>query len=228
MHFFSLFGPTFNITSSSPYRSTTLNDTNSQIPSTISQENIQNRTQENNTSLSNMIPNEVQSVLQTILPTLIQGNNNIQTSEGNNNNIETSQDNNNMTQSLRNTTNSLQNPNNSIIMVYEDIIQQQGLSLTEIHQVSELMLNEKSSEEEEEPKICSICQQNLEWDIIVRKLNECNHEYHVNCIDRWLVDHTNCPTCRRELVTSTEGSNLQRTFSQNGLSSYQFRIPRNT
>ena len=89
-----------------------------------------------------------------------------------------------MTQSLPNTTNSLQNPNNSIIMVYEDITQQQGLNLTEIHQVSELMLNEKSSEEEEESKICSICQQNLEWDIIVRKLNECNHEDHVNCIDR--------------------------------------------
>ena len=214
MHFFSLFGPTFNITSSTPNRSSSLTDTtNSQIQSTINQEHINNRNQENNT-LPNMIPNEVQSVLQSILPSL----------------IPSSQSNNNITPSLannqsNNTTNSVQNPNNSIIMVYEDLTQQQGLSLTEIHQVSELMLNESSSEEEE-PKICSICQQNLEWDIIIRKINECNHEYHVNCIDRWLVDHTNCPTCRRELV-ATEGSNLQRTFSQTGLSSYQFRIPRN-
>lgn len=219
MHFFSLFGPTFNITSSSPHRSTPLTETNSQATSTFNQDN-NNRNQENNT-LPNMIPNEVQTVLQSILPTLIP-------SSQNNNNITPTLQNN----QSNNTTNSLQNPNNSIIMLYEDLTQQQqqGLSLTEIHQVSELMLNESSSDEEEEPKICSICQQNLEWDIIIRKINECNHEYHVNCIDRWLVEHTNCPTCRRELVVTnrTEGNNLQRTFSQNGLSSYQFRIPRNT
>jgi ATP-dependent protease Clp ATPase subunit len=190
--------------------------TNSQIQSTINQEHINNRNQENNT-LSNIIPNEVQSVLQSILPSLVPS------TQTNNNNITPSLSNN----QSNNITNSLQNPNNGIIMVYEDLTQQQGLSLTEIHQVSELMLNEISSEEEE-PKICSICQQNLEWDIIIRKINECNHEYHVNCIDRWLVDHTNCPTCRRELVVSTsDNNNLQRTFSQTGLSSYQFRIPRN-
>jgi hypothetical protein len=207
MHFFSLFGPTFNISSSTPNRSSSISGTtNSQTQSTTHEEN--------NNTLPNTIPNEVQSILQSILPSL----------------IPSSQSNNNITPSLSNnhsnTTNQLQNPNNSIVMVYEDLTQQQGLSLTEIHQVSELVLNESSSDEEE-PKICSICQQNLEWNIIIRKINGCNHEYHVNCIDRWLVDHSNCPTCRRELILQ-DNNNLQRSFSQNGLSSYQFRIPRNT
>ena len=150
MHFFSLFGPNFNISSSTPNRSSSISGTtNSQTQSTTHEEN--------NNTLPNTIPNEVQSILQSILPSL----------------IPSSQSNNNITPSLSNnhsnTTNQLQNPNNSIVMVYEDLTQQQGLSLTEIHQVSELVLNESSSDEEE-PKICSICQQNLEWNIIIRKI----------------------------------------------------------
>lgn len=45
---------------------------------------------------------------------------------------------------------------------------------------------------------CSICQED-NFDInIVRKLN-CNHEFHIYCIDKWLSKETTCPICRKNL-----------------------------
>jgi hypothetical protein len=151
-----------------------------------------------------MIPNDVQTVLQSILPSIVNPTNLGSTNE---------------TQ-----TQPISNPNNNIIMLYEDLgSSQSGLSLTDIHEVSRLMLNEKTDENEEQ-KICSICQQPIEWDTIIRKMNTCDHEYHVTCIDQWLVENTTCPTCRREL-NPNGNANSPRQAPEPTVSSYQFRVP---
>lgn len=199
MHFFSLFGPTFHI------HTTSTNDTSPRTTTPV--ENTQTNSVVEQGSISNMVPPELQSILQSILPGLV----NTPPSGTNNSNTQTEA--------------VINPPNNGIIMVYEDISAQQslGLDLTEIHQVSHLLLNEKE-DETEETKTCSICQQTIEWDSIIRRINVCNHEYHVNCIDQWLVDHNTCPTCRRVLTPNHENSNT--TEERNSpVSSYQFRIP---
>ena len=206
MHFFSLFGPTFNINTTSTNHTSPMTTTpieNTQINSVVEQG-----------SISNMVPPELQSILESIIPGIA----NIPIANNN-----TSANNNGQREAVTNP------PNNSIIMLYEDISAQQspGLNLTEIHQVSHLLLNEKE-DETEETKTCSICQQNIEWDSIIRRINICNHEYHVNCIDQWLVNHNTCPTCRRILVPSNENSNNDMTEERNvnsSVSSYQVRIP---
>lgn len=208
MHFFSLFGPTFHI------NTTSTNRTSQRTTTPI--ENTQTNSIVDQGSISNMVPPELQSILQSILP----GFANTLPSATN-----TSANNNSTTNNSNEQTNP---PNNGIIMVYEDISAQQslGLDLTEIHQVSHLLLNEKVDETEEETKTCSICQQNIEWDSIIRRINICNHEYHVNCIDQWLVDHNTCPTCRRVLLPNNENSNTTEERNVNSpVSSYQFRIP---
>jgi hypothetical protein len=47
---------------------------------------------------------------------------------------------------------------------------------------------------------CTICYENYEFGDYVKQLN-CNHEYHVECIDPWLVNEKRCPMCNAEIDT---------------------------
>lgn len=47
---------------------------------------------------------------------------------------------------------------------------------------------------------CSICLNPYEGNDMVRSL-PCNHVFHQNCVDKWLVGHVNsCPLCRQKVV----------------------------
>ncbi|KAD4178974.1 hypothetical protein R6Q59_022533 [Mikania micrantha] len=48
---------------------------------------------------------------------------------------------------------------------------------------------------DEEPKICVICQMDFEDQEKIRVL-DCRHEYHVECIKKWLTVKNNCPICK--------------------------------
>ncbi|XP_021897458.1 probable E3 ubiquitin-protein ligase RHG1A [Carica papaya] len=48
-----------------------------------------------------------------------------------------------------------------------------------------------------EAEICCICQDNYEEGNEVGKLN-CEHEFHSNCITKWLVMNNTCPICKRK------------------------------
>nr|XP_043617544.1 RING-H2 finger protein ATL74-like [Erigeron canadensis] len=47
---------------------------------------------------------------------------------------------------------------------------------------------------------CPICLGEFMDGEKVRILPQCNHGFHVRCIDVWLASHSSCPTCRRSLV----------------------------
>ena len=57
-----------------------------------------------------------------------------------------------------------------------------------------------------EYETCTICRENFENNSIVRKLN-CNHIFHLNCIDTWFESNIRCPVCRNDLRESDEDSN---------------------
>uniref|UniRef100_A0A1A9W0L8 RING-type domain-containing protein n=1 Tax=Glossina brevipalpis TaxID=37001 RepID=A0A1A9W0L8_9MUSC len=42
---------------------------------------------------------------------------------------------------------------------------------------------------------CAICIDDLLSKEIIRTL-QCNHRFHVKCIDKWLQSHSTCPMCR--------------------------------
>ncbi|CAI9097891.1 OLC1v1034407C1 [Oldenlandia corymbosa var. corymbosa] len=48
---------------------------------------------------------------------------------------------------------------------------------------------------------CVICLGELEHGEMVRLLPNCNHAFHVPCIDEWFVGHISCPICRSPIVS---------------------------
>ena len=47
--------------------------------------------------------------------------------------------------------------------------------------------------------MCSICQDTIQNNLIIRKIKKCKHEFHSYCLDRWLENHITCPSCRQDI-----------------------------
>lgn len=45
---------------------------------------------------------------------------------------------------------------------------------------------------------CSVCLSSLEENEVARRLPNCKHIFHAECIDKWFESHPNCPICRTE------------------------------
>lgn len=64
-------------------------------------------------------------------------------------------------------------------------------------------LNNKTSlktvEENENYEVCNICRSEISENQIIRKINDCNHYFHQECVDRWFASNSTCPVCRINL-----------------------------
>lgn len=46
---------------------------------------------------------------------------------------------------------------------------------------------------------CAVCLSDICGGHSYRKLAECGHSFHAQCIDAWLSSHSTCPLCRAQL-----------------------------
>lgn len=53
-----------------------------------------------------------------------------------------------------------------------------------------------SAAHDDPPLECAVCLSEFEDNETGRILPKCNHAFHVECIDMWLLSHSNCPLCR--------------------------------
>ncbi|KAF9624575.1 hypothetical protein IFM89_011997 [Coptis chinensis] len=72
--------------------------------------------------------------------------------------------------------------------------------------------NFKAEEKDSNPVDCAVCLENLKVGDRCRLLPRCNHSFHSQCIDSWLLKTPICPICRtsanlkKSCMVSGEGS----------------------
>jgi hypothetical protein len=58
----------------------------------------------------------------------------------------------------------------------------------------------------EQEDICSVCQDTITTEDNARRINHCEHSFHVGCIDTWFVRNVRCPVCRHDIRETTNES----------------------
>lgn len=107
------------------------------------------------------------------------------------------------------------NPPNPDLMSYEELLQLEdrngrvckGLSEEEIEALEG---KEWEGREGEDEVSCSICFCAFNHGQTFKMLPACNHEYHAECIDQWLLNEKRCPVCNVEVVVEEAGAGSAR------------------
>ncbi|CAI9729280.1 E3 ubiquitin-protein ligase RNF115-like [Octopus vulgaris] len=86
----------------------------------------------------------------------------------------------------------------SVISQLMNQIDGAGIPPAEKDKIDALALTEIKKEQVDKNLQCPICLNEFELSEQVKELG-CNHQYHINCIDQWLLRHGNCPVCRKDL-----------------------------
>jgi hypothetical protein len=81
--------------------------------------------------------------------------------------------------------------------------------------------------EGEEAHTCSICLMDFEEGDEVRDIS-CGHEFHVECLDEWLLIKDSCPNCNRHIVGQVEDNEIMNPSSQEGAVSRLLRVGYNS
>ncbi|KAL2317623.1 hypothetical protein Fmac_031499 [Flemingia macrophylla] len=57
-------------------------------------------------------------------------------------------------------------------------------------------LESRKGQEQKDGVECAVCLGKFEDLEVLRLLPKCRHTFHVECVDKWLVNHSTCPLCR--------------------------------
>ncbi|KAM0010061.1 putative transcription factor C2H2 family [Helianthus debilis subsp. tardiflorus] len=84
------------------------------------------------------------------------------------------------------------------IMKYHESLRADSSSKARTDQEHSVKIGGNRNEEKEEVNVCAICLQEFETCETCAAL-ECEHRYHLGCLEKWLQQRNNCPICRAKV-----------------------------
>ena len=85
----------------------------------------------------------------------------------------------------------------------------QGLQQETIDSLPKHIYTEEDRDAAGEEHTCSVCLCDFEPGDVLRRIPGCSHEFHQDCVDVWLKNHTTCPMCRAEVSRGSVESQSQ-------------------
>lgn len=99
---------------------------------------------------------------------------------------------NNTTNATNNITSNINTTPTNTFFTFRSPSPSNEITFKSIYSNSKIKINNKEF-------FCPICQSDVEINTeIIREL-KCNHVYHVDCIDQWLILKNECPLCKDKL-----------------------------
>lgn len=102
-------------------------------------------------------------------------------------------------------------PSPSLVLLPDHIIISKSINMDHLPVVEYATLKQRSQvihdeeeeeEDEDETSSCAVCLSEIEGGHNVRVLGNCEHAFHVDCLDSWMDHgHATCPLCRAHLVS---------------------------
>ena len=112
----------------------------------------------------------------------------------------------NMEVSLFNVAPPLNRGEENIVISHHNIFSNTKVLVKKYDKEVFLDANENSNDDEDEDNDnqveldkCTICQDYIRENSIVRQINKCKHTFHIECADRWFQDNIKCPHCRQDI-----------------------------
>lgn len=108
-----------------------------------------------------------------------------------------------------------------------------GLTIQELNEYTTLGLYEDIPNTEQTEDVstdvstecCSICQEQINSQSIIRQVDRCGHVFHHECIEKWLSDHRKCPLCMQNVIqTDDEAQNTTATDTNTEPTSSEERL----
>ncbi|KMT01893.1 hypothetical protein BVRB_9g209190 [Beta vulgaris subsp. vulgaris] len=100
--------------------------------------------------------------------------------------------------SRRNTTTSITFIHRDLTQPAESVSAKSGLDPTVINLLPSFMFKKIDGHDDDHIDECAVCLSTLEEDELARRLPNCNHVFHMACIDTWLSGQITCPICRSD------------------------------
>jgi hypothetical protein len=78
----------------------------------------------------------------------------------------------------------------------------------------EAATTQRAATSDDEPNMCTVCQDTYTEGQAIRQINNCNHTFHKNCIDHWFEQNVHCPVCRHDIREEDQANQTSSDASQ--------------
>ncbi|CAI8603060.1 unnamed protein product [Vicia faba] len=95
--------------------------------------------------------------------------------------------------------------------IYSPGLEPRGLDEAVIRLIP--VIHFKTEDENRESSECAVCLNDFQQDEKLRIIPNCNHVFHIDCIDVWLQNNANCPLCRTS-ISLTKGYHFDQMLTQ--------------